>query len=103
MASTGPATANYNYAIHIVWCFKRTMVCMLFHELIINDFCLPKTQYNVMHMHCLSMQRNQGQVSGIENHEIFFITLIMLMLMSCHVMCRMHKKSSTQVFEVTWL
>jgi hypothetical protein len=59
--------------MNIVWHFARTMLCMLFHGLIkctfacqIAWYTILYTQYDVMHVHCLNMQRNQGHVNGIE-------------------------------------
>jgi hypothetical protein len=58
----------------IVWHFARTMLRMLFHELIkcstfacqIAWYTILYIQYDVILVHCLNMQRNQGHVSGIE-------------------------------------
>ena len=52
--------------------------------------CILHTQYNVMHVHCLSIQRNQGQVSasGIEACAWnILLSLIMLLLCQACVEC----------------
>jgi hypothetical protein len=61
--------------MNIVWHFARTVLCMLFHGLIkctfacqIAWYTILYTQYDVMHVHFLNMQRNQGHVIGIEKH-----------------------------------
>jgi hypothetical protein len=62
------ATANYDYsmaffqndALHAISWVKCTFACQ------IAWYTILYTQYDVMHLHCLNMQRNQGHVSGIE-------------------------------------
>ena len=89
----------------IVWHFKRTMLCMLFHGLIKCAFACQKvyhtilyTQYIIMLCMCI-VQRNLGQVmiSGIQACMCmqYFVIIDRAFVAFCYVtgMCRMIKNN----------